>query len=122
MNLKHPSLSKSCTFMTNWKFTRILDGRVLCARGKGFTRWGLPCGHPVWKLDMNICLEGVWYGRSSKNDFRELKFNAGVGQRRKLMPTHLRLLIFVFRWMMNRTMNGKPDSPTLIFLLMVKVA
>ena len=50
-------------------------------------------GDSLWSSGVETGYEhffgGVWYGRSSKNDFRELKFNAGVGQENDAYTYHL---------------------------------
>ena len=49
-------------------------------------------GGSLWSSGVETGYEhlfgGVWYGRSSKNDFRELKFNAGVGQENETYAYH----------------------------------
>ena len=49
-------------------------------------------GASLWSSGVETGYEhlfgGVWYGRSSKNDFRELKFNAGVVQENEAYAYH----------------------------------
>ena len=82
-------------------------------------------GGSLWSSGVETGYEhlfgGVWYGRSSKNDFRELKFNAESVRKMKhayhFAFTHIRFPVDD-----ESDDEWKPDSPTPIFLLMVKVA
>ena len=63
-----------------WESKYVLEGRDSLDGGS------------LWSSGVETGYEhlfgGVWYGRSSKNDFRELKFNAGVGQENEAYAYH----------------------------------
>ena len=64
-----------------WESKYVLEGRDSLDGGS------------LWSSGVETGYEhlfgGVWYGRSSKNDFRELQLNVGVGQENEAYAYHL---------------------------------